>query len=371
MAYVEEKLGELGLYQIGEKEYYSNTAVLKYGWGDDQELVNYKIREAVKAVIRRCKKEDRILSQVEAVDAAMNGIATELSKHTTLGSSVHKAISNFFQDKAITLTPQGHPYFEGFLSFKERHEMRPILVEELLHDDELQLATQPDWYGELDGVLTVIDWKTGFRLKPDVGFQLACNRKLLERHGYKVEQTLAVHLRPWYAVPQLFTEPWENYELRYKNFMLKKERNQPKTFIRPVSGNEKEPTPEGIDSYPVTVSTSPTALRSSTLGRPLPQGAAVLSPTIETLDRWIDQALAEPERIYPGQVGKPPARTVGLECLPARKRGRPRKDSQPDTRAPAASSPRTVIPPRTLEEGVILVPSAGRPPTTPTVYADR
>ena len=69
-----------------------------------------------------------------------------------------------------------------------------------LVSEKLKFGGQPDYYGSVDGVLEIVDFKTGtFDHKnrcffETVRYQLAGYKLLLEEHGYEVKRCRGVYL---------------------------------------------------------------------------------------------------------------------------------------------------------------------------------
>ena len=82
----------------------------------------------------------------------------------------------------------------SFSSWESNHTIKPILIEEPLVSDTLKYGGTPDLYCELDGVLTLLDFKTGKALYSEVMYQLAAYRNLLQDYGNKVDQCIALRI---------------------------------------------------------------------------------------------------------------------------------------------------------------------------------
>ena len=74
----------------------------------------------------------------------------------------------------------------------EGREYEPILVEQSLVHARHGFGGTPDWYGKLDGKLTVLDLKTG-RNFAEHGVQLAGYIELLRANGHDVEAAVALY----------------------------------------------------------------------------------------------------------------------------------------------------------------------------------
>lgn len=86
--------------------------------------------------------------------------------------------------------------FKGFLEWKAGFkQFETILVEVPMVSEELPYGFTLDWYGILDGLKTVVDFKTGKAIYWNHKVQLAgIIRGLLEK-GYEVEDRLILHIK--------------------------------------------------------------------------------------------------------------------------------------------------------------------------------
>ena len=82
----------------------------------------------------------------------------------------------------------------SFSSWESNHTIKPILIEEPLVSDTLKYGGTPDLYCELDGVPTLLDFKTGKALYAEVMYQLAAYRNLLQDYGNKIDQCIALRI---------------------------------------------------------------------------------------------------------------------------------------------------------------------------------
>jgi len=76
----------------------------------------------------------------------------------------------------------------SYLAWEKNHILDAQIVEEQLVSDELKVGGTPDLYCVLDGVQTLIDFKTGKALYPEYSYQVAGYKSILEGKGYPVEQ---------------------------------------------------------------------------------------------------------------------------------------------------------------------------------------
>lgn len=76
-----------------------------------------------------------------------------------------------------------------FHEWYSEHTVEPILVETSLVSEEFSFGGTPDFYGKVNGKLTLLDFKTGKSIYQEAFYQVAAYTKLLEEHGYPVETT--------------------------------------------------------------------------------------------------------------------------------------------------------------------------------------
>jgi hypothetical protein len=74
----------------------------------------------------------------------------------------------------------------SFFEWEKPHAIKPILVEEPLVSDQHGYGGTVDLYGVIDGEPTLIDFKTGKGIYPEMRYQVAAYRQLLEEHGHQV-----------------------------------------------------------------------------------------------------------------------------------------------------------------------------------------
>ena len=75
--------------------------------------------------------------------------------------------------------------FESFLKWEKQHELKPLLLEEQLVSERYKYGGTPDFYGMVDGVATLLDFKSS-GVYEDQYYQLAAYKNLLQEHEYKV-----------------------------------------------------------------------------------------------------------------------------------------------------------------------------------------
>jgi len=81
-----------------------------------------------------------------------------------------------------------------FCAWHKAHELEPILIEEPLVSEVFKFGGTPDYYGKVDGTLTLLDFKTGAAIYPEAWLQLAAYGMLLEERGHHVDQRILLNI---------------------------------------------------------------------------------------------------------------------------------------------------------------------------------
>ncbi len=82
----------------------------------------------------------------------------------------------------------------SYANWESSHTVEPIMIETSMVSEIYKYGGTFDFYGKLDGLLTLLDDKTGKALYPEAMYQLAAYKNLLEEHGYPVEQCIALRI---------------------------------------------------------------------------------------------------------------------------------------------------------------------------------
>ncbi len=99
----------------------------------------------------------------------------------------------------------------SFYEWEKGHAIIPILVEEPLVSEVWKYGGQIDLYCKLDGVLTLVDFKTGKAIYPEMMYQLAAYRQLLIDNGHQVDQC---------RILRIGRDEDEGFEERVKNSLF-------------------------------------------------------------------------------------------------------------------------------------------------------
>lgn len=76
----------------------------------------------------------------------------------------------------------------SYYDWEKNHKIEPIICEVPLVSEKYRYGGTVDCYCKLDGVPTLLDFKTGKAIYDEYFFQLAAYEELLKEHGYPVEQ---------------------------------------------------------------------------------------------------------------------------------------------------------------------------------------
>lgn len=117
-----------------------------------------------------------------------------LEESAHYGTNVHNALDAYFKnvkyipelkysDEELKIRTSLYHFF----SWKNKHELNTILNEKKLVGEEY--GGTLDWYGEIDGKLTILDFKTSKDFNASMFLQLSAYTHLIEEYSsYKVEQ---------------------------------------------------------------------------------------------------------------------------------------------------------------------------------------
>ena len=111
-----------------------------------------------------------------------------------IGTIAHDMICCHVQNKKFDpkdlpadLVDAAENSFLKYLEWEKNHVVEPILCEATLVSEQYRFGGQVDFYGKIDGVLTLKDYKTAKAIWPEHLYQVAAYRSLLVENGYEVE----------------------------------------------------------------------------------------------------------------------------------------------------------------------------------------
>ena len=108
------------------------------------------------------------------------------------GTLAHQMILDFFKSKQTDTSEYSKDIidlaensFLSFLEWQKNKKIEPILIEASLVSEQYKYGGTLDFYGRIDGILTLADWKTGSGLYDSYVYQIAAYRNLLIENGYE------------------------------------------------------------------------------------------------------------------------------------------------------------------------------------------
>jgi len=118
-----------------------------------------------------------------------------------IGTLVHKQILDHLRGQ-VTIPKEytleqlttAEVCFNKYMEWEEKQEMELIMLEAQLVSEKHKFGGTPDNYCKLNGVLTIIDYKTSKAIYDENFYQLAGYKILLEEYGHSVEQCLILRI---------------------------------------------------------------------------------------------------------------------------------------------------------------------------------
>lgn len=98
-------------------------------------------------------------------------------------------------NKGVKFEPGDHPKdlidkaencFLSYLSWEKQHKVEPILCEAALVSEEFGFGGTVDMFANVDGIPTIVDYKTGKAIYPEHVYQVSAYRHLLQINFYEV-----------------------------------------------------------------------------------------------------------------------------------------------------------------------------------------
>lgn len=119
-----------------------------------------------------------------------------------LGTDIHAAIEAYFNDEFDPLTQKKMGYFDSFLKWAKTASIAPLEQEKRYYDDDLKITGRIDLIAEIDGVKTIIDFKTGSWAHPEIWKLQGTFYRML--CGQDIRQFLFVQLMKDGSIPILY-----------------------------------------------------------------------------------------------------------------------------------------------------------------------
>lgn len=124
-----------------------------------------------------------------------------LNESSTLGSLVHSLINSILEKELIIYIPQEnirssviYSYINRFRIWYDTNDVIPILLEKSISSEKF--GGTIDFYGQINGKYTLLDFKTSKKIRLTMFIQLALYVILLEELGYKIDQVGILLVNP-------------------------------------------------------------------------------------------------------------------------------------------------------------------------------
>ena len=139
-----------------------------------------------------------------------------------IGDEVHNAAEALAKGEPVVVSKRAAPYVESWRAFMANHQVNILAVEQTVWNDTVGYAGTFDLLCELDGLVTLVDYKTSRALHEEIALQLvalAHGEHLVDPEGVigpmpAVEQAVGVDLRPDGYLPRqvpLTSWAWEGF----------------------------------------------------------------------------------------------------------------------------------------------------------------
>lgn len=118
-----------------------------------------------------------------------------LEKAARRGTAVHNALENYVQFGIEDVDPQFEGYFNGFRDWWQLRSPITVATEQRIYHKILRYAGTADLLCEIDGRLTLVDYKTSAQVNTKLcAVQLEGYDRAFESHGVKIEDRIILHL---------------------------------------------------------------------------------------------------------------------------------------------------------------------------------
>jgi len=122
-------------------------------------------------------------------------------KAANIGTIVHARIMGYFRGYEINdcnISKETWQHTEesmkSFYEWARPRKVKPILVEMPMISEKYRFGGTPDVYGEMDNLLTLLDFKTGSGIYADQFLQVAAYSKMLKENGYNHKKIIILNI---------------------------------------------------------------------------------------------------------------------------------------------------------------------------------
>jgi hypothetical protein len=167
---------------------------------------------------------------LDGLKKAVKGLRTLRNKKkeaSDLGRAVHAYIEADLRGTTPAIPDGGACCIQAYQVFRHQYELTPIYQERVICSVTHEYAGTMDCYGMLDGVHTVLDWKTGAGIYYESLLQIACYVMALIEGGDAVAPVQGCIVRlpkiaKDEAKPQVRIVSWEEIQTLFPIFLAAK-----------------------------------------------------------------------------------------------------------------------------------------------------
>jgi len=148
-----------------------------------------------------------------------------MQERAGIGTLSHKMISDHLLEEETNTSDytqnqieEARNSFQSFLSWEEQHALVPSLIEQPQISEKHKFGGTPDFLGLVDGVATLLDFKTSAGVYEGMLIQGGVYRHLLEENGYKVS-TIKILSVPTSKGTSYTETQVENHDIAFKIFL--------------------------------------------------------------------------------------------------------------------------------------------------------
>ncbi len=129
---------------------------------DKPALTKWHRTQVAEAAIANAERllADREAGNVDAAIAYLLAVRTEGTAGRERGSRIHAVLESVLRREPVDVEPQDRPAVEGARDWLNERQVKPIEVEAFLIHETLGYGGTCDLIAEIDGEITLCDWKT-------------------------------------------------------------------------------------------------------------------------------------------------------------------------------------------------------------------
>ena len=174
-------------------------------------------------------------------------VAKYVDKTAEIGTLTHQMILDYFKNIETDFSEyspetkdKAENSFLSFLEWKKNKVIEPILIEKMGVSEGWGFGGTFDFYGIVDKVFTLIDFKTGSGIYPEMSIQLAAYKTLVEYDyeiSYKIKQAVILRI-PRTEDEKFEIKVWTDLDKQWEIFKRLLEIYKLQKEIKEVNKNE-------------------------------------------------------------------------------------------------------------------------------------